>query len=438
MATCQHLLSILKLPSVLSFTLLNLSLQLLKMMNIVALSLIITTLAGAGVWSPPSKPQHPHLVREGSRVIVVEYERQVDEEDSSSSPHQLIQEAKDKFKRASSLLPNLGQGLSSTPLEIQSSTKDHDNNAFTSATKSTTMEDTKEAIESLVHKGKEKVEQTKSTLKNIAEKAKEKAENVMHEGNERVEETKKNVNEKKVEKTKNVGEEMKKDAIEIVRRSKRLVCNMCSYVVTPETVKTVAKVVHLFGFSMAYGTSVWVTFVSSYLLSRALPRQQFAVVQSKIYPVYFRVVAGDIVVVLIAHLAENGWRTQVERLQGCNLLVVLVLVLVNMHFFEPKATKIMFERMRTEREEGRGRDIDDILSEPILTSSTATTATTKTSPGATRMAPAITEEAMKRRMAYLTKQLKKLNTYSSLLNVIALMALTSHLVHLARHVHLTC
>lgn len=312
------------------------------MMNILALSLIIATLVGAGVWSPPPSEPH-HLVREGSRVIVVEYERQVDDDhSSSSSPHKLIQEAKDKFKEASSLLPNLGQGLS-TPSEIQSSSTDLDTNALSAATKSA-MEDTKEAVESLVHKGKEKVEQTKNTLKNTAEKVKEKAENVMHEGKNRMVDKAGNfihkAEKKKIEETKNVGEEMKKDALEIVRRSKRLVCNACSYVVTPETVKKVAKVVHLFGFSMAYGTSVWVTFVSSYLLSRALPRQQFAVVQSRIYPVYFRVVAGDVVVVLIAHLVENGWKNRVEMLQGCCLLVVLVLVLVNMLFFEPKATKV--------------------------------------------------------------------------------------------------
>ncbi|KAH7671132.1 FAD-binding type PCMH subdomain 1-containing protein [Dioscorea alata] len=395
------------------------------MINILALSLVIATLVGAGVWSPPSDPHH--LVREGSRVIVVEYERQVDDDHSSSSPHQLIQEAKDKFKEASSLLPNLGQGLS-TPSEIQSSTTDLDNNAL-SATKSA-VEDTKEAVESLVHKGKEKVEQTKNTLKNTAE-------NAMHEGKKRMEEKAGNfihkAETKMIEETKNVGEEMKKDAIEIVRRSKRLVCNVCSYVVTPETVKKVAKVVHLFGFSMAYGAGVWVTFVSSYLLSRALPRQQFAVVQSRIYPVYFRVVAGDVVVVLIAHLVENGWKNRVERLQGCCLFVVLVLVLVNMLFFEPKATKVMLERMKMEREEGRGRDIDDTVSEPILTSSPPTAATTRLSPGVVR-----TEEVMKSRMTYLTKRLKKLNTYSSLLNVIGLMVLTFHLVHLASHEHLTC
>ncbi|GAB2239321.1 hypothetical protein Droror1_Dr00025234 [Drosera rotundifolia] len=46
--------------------------------------------------------------------------------------------------------------------------------------------------------------------------------------------------------------------------------------------------IQLFRMAMGYGISVWVTFVMSHVLAGVLPRQQFAIVQSKLYPVYFK------------------------------------------------------------------------------------------------------------------------------------------------------
>uniref|UniRef100_J3LY13 Uncharacterized protein n=1 Tax=Oryza brachyantha TaxID=4533 RepID=J3LY13_ORYBR len=54
----------------------------LAMMNVVAIGLVLSTLAAAGVWSPaptpPTAGQHggEHVVREGRRVVIVEYERE--------------------------------------------------------------------------------------------------------------------------------------------------------------------------------------------------------------------------------------------------------------------------------------------------------------------------------------------------------------------------
>ncbi|KAJ0973213.1 hypothetical protein J5N97_021172 [Dioscorea zingiberensis] len=437
------------------------------MINVLALSLVAVTLAGAGIWSPPPDHQHPHPVREGRRVIVVEYERQLDNEDSSSSSP-LIQEAKEKYREASSLLPNLGQGLSSPPAgekasQIQDHTSEkaeHAKQALESAvhTAKEKMENTKESMESAaksaVHKAKEKVEDTKesmeNTLKNIAGNAKEKVESgvkgIAGKVKEKAEEAREAM---KSDQVKNVGdnydkerikkgEEVKKDLEEIGRRMKRLMYNVGWYVGVPEMVKTAVGVVHLMGFAVAYGSGVWVTFVSSYLLARTLPRQQFGVVQSKVYPVYFQVVGWSVGVVIVAHLVGRGWRMVGERMQVYYLLAVMGFVLVNMFVLEPKATKIMFERMKLEKEEGRGRDMADIVLEPVVTASPATTTTARTSPGMTRMAPGTADDVVKSRVVYLNKQLKKLNTYSSLLNVLTLMGLTFHLVYLARSLQLTC
>lgn len=47
-----------------------------------------------------------------------------------------------------------------------------------------------------------------------------------------------------------------------------------------EAADVLAAVLHLRAFATAHGACVWVTFVSSHVLARALPRQQFGVLQS--------------------------------------------------------------------------------------------------------------------------------------------------------------
>ena len=115
----------------------------------------------------------------------------------------------------------------------------------------------------------------------------------------------------------------------------------------------------------------------------------------------------------------------------------------------------MFERMKVEKEESRGRDVADIADPPTVTVSTTATnaaraaraeaaadaaapaAAARTSipvDGAAAKAKAGSGDAemSKSRVVRLSRMLKKLNGYSSLCNVLSLMCLTWHLVHLAR------
>jgi hypothetical protein len=173
------------------------------------------------------------------------------------------------------------------------------------------------------------------------------------------------------------------------------------------------------------------------------------------------------------------------RAQSFNLLSALGLVLANMLLLEPKATKVMscpirviyravrckssffscsfssqvmFERMKVEKEEGRGRDMADIIDPPAVTVATAATTTTTTTPTAagartpvdgtatvraakttTTKSPVTAPDAemAKSKVVSLSKRLKQLNGYSSLCNVLSLMALTWHLVHLARRLQMS-
>ena len=115
----------------------------------------------------------------------------------------------------------------------------------------------------------------------------------------------------------------------------------------------------------------------------------------------------------------------------------------------------MFERMKVEKEEGRGRDMVDIVDPPVVTVATPTAATTTTVPTAAatartgtapadgagtggkqaKPATATGDAEMSKSRVTLSRQLKQLNGYSSLCNVLSLMSLTWHLVHLARRLH---
>lgn len=110
----------------------------------------------------------------------------------------------------------------------------------------------------------------------------------------------------------------------------------------------------------------------------------------------------------------------------------------------------MFERMKAEKEEGRGCDMSDMVEQvttataPTVTglaSVTTTTATTATgsaagSFGATKSTSQTEkhseETAAENELRRLGIKLRRWNSYSSLVNVLTLMALTWYLVHLAR------
>ncbi|KAK9116630.1 hypothetical protein Sjap_015577 [Stephania japonica] len=173
------------------------------------------------------------------------------------------------------------------------------------------------------------------------------------------------------------------------------------------------ELVHILGFSIAYGVSIWVTFISSHVLAGALPHRQLAMVQSKIYPVYFRTVAACVSSALLAHCVIKRNFRKAEALQMSNLFVALLFVIFNMLYLEPQATKVMFEKMQLEKEEGsssndRGRG------------------------SGARAGDGEEEEQRRDQIGDMNRRLKKLNRASSVLNVMSLMGLSCHLVYLTQ------
>jgi hypothetical protein len=104
----------------------------------------------------------------------------------------------------------------------------------------------------------------------------------------------------------------------------------------------------------------------------------------------------------------------------------------------------MFKRMKLQKEEGRG--IEDLTtdsrqaseSQPVADPGVSTTTTT-TAPAVPSPASKVAEqEVVRSRIVKLNDRLKTLNTFSSFLNILTLMALTWHLVYLGQRLHLAC
>ncbi|KAJ3687807.1 hypothetical protein LUZ61_016971 [Rhynchospora tenuis] len=317
------------------------------------------------------------------------------------------------------------------------------------------LSQTKEVAEDKLHEAKEKIGDVLPNAENKLFQAKEKSKEKFSEMKEEVRDKASHFKEgikETTEKAGDIAEETAQNLTDIVRRARDVAYDMASYVARPKMGRAMWAVAQVLGFATAFGTCVWVTFIASHVLASVLPRQQFGMVQSKVYPVYFRAVAYGIAVAFVAQFFGRGRGSLVEKLQAYNLLIALGMVLVNMLFLEPTATKVMFERMKAEKEEGRGRDMSDMV-EPVMTATppaavsgvasvTTTTTTATTAPvGSASFGTIKTtsqsemhneETAAEIKLRTLSIRLRRWNSYSSLANVLTLMSLTWHLVHLAR------
>lgn len=176
---------------------------------------------------------------------------------------------------------------------------------------------------------KEKAKKAADTVKDSVHRVKEEGEEISAKAG--------------VDKVKEVGQKKKKDLREIFGRGKEVLHDIVMFLVWPNWMDSVMGVVHLLGFSLVLGMSMWVTFVSSHVLAGALPRQQFGMVQSKIYPVYFRVQSYCIGVALLGHLLSHRKRfflSGIEMIHGFNFFASLLMALGNLLYLEPKATKV--------------------------------------------------------------------------------------------------
>ncbi|KAG5409863.1 hypothetical protein BRARA_B01997 [Brassica rapa] len=459
------------------------------MTNLLALCLVFSTLFAAEVWSPSPAvttqqtvvSEDDVIVKDGHRVVVVEYDRDgktntrvsisppsADEGEQKQEVEKettLFRHAKEKAKETASYFPNVGQGISQPVVTEEA--RDHHSTAGevicdafgkcrqkiasvvgrakdrasdrvddvgekisdagdAAAGKAYDVKETvargardiEETVTDKAGYAKEKVGETAHDVKEgmahkvhdvrdkVTRKAQSVKETVAHKAHESKERVKDEVRDKAHE-LKEKAAHKSHNAWERVKLAARGLGSATAKALSPTKV---ASVVGLTAIAAAFGTSVWVTFVSSYVLASVLGRQQFGVVQSKLYPVYFKATSVGILVGLLGHVLSRRRKLltdATEMWQGVNLLSAFFMIEANKSFVEPRATKAMFERMKAEKEEGRGGE--------------------RTS-----------EQEVRRKLEKLSERLSKLNTYSSWLNIMMLMSLTWHFVYLGQRLGAAC
>lgn len=152
--------------------------------------------------------------------------------------------------------------------------------------------------------------------------------------------------------------------------------------------------VHLTAFGISLGTQIYTTFFLGIAMFRSLGRQAFGRLQSKLFPIYFSVVAAA-TVFQAASLAFGGG---ILKPQAISLGVTLGATLINLLVVEPTTTKSMLERYELENAPAASRD--------------------------------------DARIAALRKEFSKLHGISSLFNLAALVACVAHGAWLASHLSL--
>ncbi|GJS01676.1 putative late embryogenesis abundant domain-containing protein [Tanacetum coccineum] len=218
---------------------------------------------------------------------------------------------------------------------------------------------------------------------------------------------------------------------ELVTHCENKICD--AFYVSLETIKSAISWCHLFGFSIAYGMGVWVTFFLSCVLRKCLSKQQFGMVLNKINMVYFRGMNYCVGAALFGFLVSQGIKgvisNKMEMFQGFNLVCALVMSLINMIFFEPRTTKalndlqLIVERMN-ERGETKSEAAEKI--KKLNTYSSTLNALNDLQLIVERM----NERGETKSEA--AEKIKKLNTYSSTLNVSTMVVLTWHLAYLGQ------
>ncbi|KAI3726578.1 hypothetical protein L1987_66376 [Smallanthus sonchifolius] len=431
------------------------------MRNVFAIGLVLTSLFAAAVWSPsPTQHDQDHrevIVKEGHRVVVVEYDKEADgstkvlisphdvvapsEADSKdvsnddkptpeakfSSPKELVCDAYGKCKH------NIATALGKTRdkvEEIETHAISAANEAKDKLSEQVTEKVTGKAKESVVHgidKAKRVANDALGIVKDgvvkvknfdVVDSPKRIGEDIEGNMTGKVEESAKET----VENVTRMGE---KSLDEILRKLKDVTHDVIWYLVSRDKIDAVAGLVHMLGFSTAYGMCVWVTLISSYILGRHLPKQQFGVVQSRIYPVYFKAMAYCVSAALFGYLASKkyGILRSMIRFQCLSLFSALLMVLTNMILLEPRATMMMYERMKIEKEEGRGVAVP--TRDGVVHHTDAT--------HVVRSHVNVVEE--RQDVLKLNEKLKRLNSYSSALNVSTLVALTWHMAYIGTQVH---
>lgn len=106
-----------------------------------------------------------------------------------------------------------------------------------------------------------------------------------------------------------------------------------------------AATVHLLSFATWFGTVVYTTFVAGITMFKNLPRRVFGKIQSKLFPLYFRVCS---VMVGVQILTLTAMPDILSKTSEVSLAIAFFTTLLNLLYLEPKSTQVMFDRYSLE------------------------------------------------------------------------------------------
>ncbi|CAE6525166.1 unnamed protein product [Rhizoctonia solani] len=127
-----------------------------------------------------------------------------------------------------------------------------------------------------------------------------------------------------------------------------------------EAIKATLRVQALYQllYSYVFGATLWGSFIAGFIAFRAIPRQQFGLLQSRTFPVFFSTSTGVTIVLLGIWTATHN-QVLVDTFDFSSPAVIQAWVLalaamcntVNLVYLGPKTTETMFKRHKLERAE---------------------------------------------------------------------------------------
>lgn len=108
---------------------------------------------------------------------------------------------------------------------------------------------------------------------------------------------------------------------------------------------------HLLIFSTQFGSMIWMSFIQGILLFKRLPKQQFSLIQSIVFPVYFIFCSLGITCMLT--IQYNTTQYNKQSLYIYNLVGMLFMCLCNQLFIGPKTTEIMWRNHQIQRDNNK-------------------------------------------------------------------------------------
>lgn len=168
-----------------------------------------------------------------------------------------------------------------------------------------------------------------------------------------------------------------------------------------------ARNIHLLSWASFFGTSVWVSLFSGIIAFKTLPRHKFGLLQSKIFPVYHAVQTGTLALAIAASAVESPPASISVAFNHPNLRLLFLALggcVLNLLWFEPSTTEVMWKRHIIERELGTGHEIGQLK-------------------------PSDPEKANDPRLVAISKKFGMLHGVSVSLNLAALIATGFHAVY---------